>query len=138
MKDMMEILKKARKKKVFHGNEFEKLLMKIQAADSGLEMDWDDDAGEEWARFFSKEKGTVCMASAKIGLAFISKGYDDRKIRNAIDKLEIVFTENYSKEEWKIDLDELKQTVPEICWRASEDAVDTNGFSLDDLYFATV
>lgn len=138
MKDIIEIFKKARNKKIFLNNEFQELLMKIQSADDSLELEWDSGAGEEWARFFSEEKGTVCMINARIGVAFIRKGYNSRKIKRVIDALEVVPVENYSVEEWRVDLDKLQQTVPEIFWHASQEAVDVNQFSLDDLYYASV
>lgn len=138
MENMIDILKRARNKKVFINNEFEELLKKIHSADSNLKLDWDDGAGEEWARFSDREKGVVCMVSAKIGLAFIRKSYNFNNIKSAIDMLEIVFTEDYSSENWFVDLVILKKQIPELYWHASEGAVNTNSFSLDDLYFATV
>lgn len=135
---MLEILKRARDKKIFLNNEFEELLIKIQLADSNLELDWDDGAGEEWARFSNQKDGIVCMMSAKIGVAFIRKNYKFSNIKNVIDMLEIVFADDYCSDNWFIDLANLKQMIPELYWHASEGAVDTNSFSLDDLYFATV
>lgn len=138
MENMIDILKRARDKKVFVDNEFEKLLIKIQSADSNLKLDWDDGAGEEWARFSSQKDGVVCMISAKIGVAFIRKNYRFSNIKNVMDMLEIVFTEDYCSENWFIDLANLKQMIPELYWHASEGAVNKNSFSLDDLYFATI
>ncbi len=138
MKNMLDILKRARDKKVFLGNEFEELIMKIQLADSNLELDWDDGAGEEWARFFNQKDGKVCMISAKVGVAFIRKSYKFSNIKNVVNMLEIVFTEDYCSENWFIDLIDLKQMIPELYWHTSEGAVNVNSFSLDDLYFATI
>ncbi len=138
MENMIEVLKRARNKKVFTNNEFEELLVKIQTADNGLKLDWDDAAGEEWARFFNQEDGIVCMISAKIGVAFIKKKYKFSNMKNILDMLEIVFTDDYCSDNWFIDLTNLKQMIPELYWHASEGAVNTNGFSLDDLYFATI
>ena len=138
MENMMEILERARDKKIFLNNEFKELLTKIQLADSNLELDWDDGAGEEWARFSNKKDGIVCMASAKIGIVFVRKTYKFSKIKNVIDMLEIVFVDDYYSEKWFIDLTNLKQAVPELYWHTSEGAVDTSSFSLDDLYFATI
>ena len=135
---MLDILKRARDKKVFLGNEFEELIMKIQLADSNLEFDWDDGAGEEWARFFNQKDGKVCMISAKVGVAFIRKSYKFSNIKNVVNMLEIVFTEDYCSENWFIDLIDLKQMIPELYWHTSEGAVNVNSFSLDDLYFATI
>ena len=58
---MIDILKRARDKKVFVDNEFDELLKKIQSADSNLKIDWDDGAGEEWARFSNQKDGIVCF-----------------------------------------------------------------------------
>lgn len=138
MENMMEILKRARDKKIFLNNEFEELLMKIQLADSNLELDWDDGAGEEWARFSNKKDGIVCMINAKIGVVFIKKNYKFSKIKKIIDMLEIVFTDDYCSDNWFIDLTNLKQTIPELYWHTSEEAVNINSFSLDDFYFATI
>ncbi|MCI8669717.1 MAG: hypothetical protein HFI34_09385 [Lachnospiraceae bacterium] len=138
MENMMEVLKRAKDKKVFVNNEFEELLMKILLADSNLKLDWDDGAGEEWARFSNRKEGIVCMINAKIGVAFIRKNYEFSNIKKILDMLEIVFTEDYSSDNWFIDLANLRQTIPELYWHASERAVNINNFSLDDLYFATI
>ena len=138
MENMIEVLRKARNKKIFLNNEFGELLMEVQLADSNLTLDWDDGAGEEWARFFSQKDGIVCMVSAKIGVAFIKKCYEFNNIKNIMDMLEIVFTDNYNLDNYFIDLTSLEQEIPEFYWHASEGAVNINCFSLDDLYFATV
>ena len=139
MENMLDILQKGRNKKIFSQKEnFVELLKQIQLADNGLELDWDDGAGEEWARFSNQKNGIVCMINAKIGIAFIRKNYDTQKVNQIINKLEVVYTEDYCSEEWYIDLIKLKNIIPEICWHASEGAVNVESFSLDDLYFATV
>ncbi|MGN0437545.1 MAG: hypothetical protein ACI4F4_03410 [Lachnospiraceae bacterium] len=138
MENMIEVLKRARNKKIFTDNEFEELLIKIQLADSNLKLDWDNGAGEEWARLSNQKDGIVCMISAKIGVAFIKRNYRFNNIKNVINMLEIVFTDDYCADNWFIDLTNLKQMIPELCWHASEGAVNSNSFSLDDLYFATI
>lgn len=138
MENMIDILKRARDKKVFVDNEFDELLKKIQSSDSNLELDWDDGAGEEWARFSNSKDGIVCMVSAKIGIAFIRKSYNYDNIKDAVNELEIVVTEGYCSENWFVDLTELKHLIPELYWHASEGVVNANSFSLDDLYFATI
>lgn len=138
MENIIEVLKRARDKKVFVNNEFEELLKRIQSADSSLKLDWDDGAGEEWARFSNQKEGIVCMINAKIGIAFIRRSYKFNNIKDVINMLEIVFTDDYCSDSWSIDLTNLKQTIPELYWHASDGAVNTNSFSLDDLYFATI
>lgn len=138
MESIIKVLEIARNKKIFQNNEFEELLKRIQLADSNLKLDWDDGAGEEWARFSNQTDGIVCMISAKIGVAFIRKKYEFHNIESVINTLEIVYVDDYSSDNWFVDLNVMKQIVPELFWHASEGAVNINRFSLDDLYFATV
>lgn len=139
MKDMLETLRKARRKKIFlDQQDFKSVLIQIQLADPELELDWDDGVGEEWARFSNPTDGVVCMINARLGLAFIREKYKLQNIRKVLEDLEVVFTENYYSDDWSIDVSDLKNEISEIYWHASENAVNSNCFSLDDFYFATV
>lgn len=138
MENIIDVLKKAKYKKIFAGNEFEEMLTMIQSSDKSLSLDWDDGAGEEWARFFNNKDNIVCMINAKIGVAFIRNSYEYDNIKNVIYMLEIVYVDNYSAKNWFVDLEQLSRVIPEIFWHASEGAVNVNSFSLDDFYFATV
>ncbi len=139
MEDMLKVLKKGREKKIFNDKEeFIKLLKQMQSADESLELDWDDGAGEEWAIFYTSKNGTVCMMNVKIGVAFFRKSYDINILNGIIDDLQIVYTEDYCTEQWYINFDELKSSIPEIYWHSAEEVVNRNSFSLDDLYFATI
>ena len=138
MKDMLEVLKRARQKKIFANQEFQEMLMQIQSADATLKIDWDIGAGEEWARFSNQENEIVCMINRNIGLIFIRSMYEFQNIEHVIGDFEVVFTENYWSEDWTIDTGKLKDEVPEIHWHACEGAVNPNCFSLDDFYYATV
>ncbi len=139
MKDMLEVLKHAKQKKTFaNQEEFKDVLMEIQLADATLRLDWDDGAGEEWARFSNQTDGIVCMINRNIRLAFVRSKYKFQTIEHIIGDYEVVFIEDYCSDEWTIDVTELKHEIPEIYWHASEGAVDVKSFSLDDFYFATV
>ena len=139
MKDMLATLRKAKQKKVFKNQkEFEDVLAKIQLADTELRIDWDDGAGEEWARFNNLTDGIVCMINSKLGLAFIRKKYNFQKIEPILNDFEIVFTENYYSSDWSINLNNLRKEISEIYWHTTESAVNTNCFSLDDFYYATI
>lgn len=138
MENLLDVLNRAKRRKVFEDDEFEKLLNKIQISDNNLKLDWDDGAGEEWARFFSQNEGLVCMMNARIGIAFIRKNYQLDDMKKLLDMIEIVYVDDYSSEDWFVDLFEFKQSIPELYWHASEGAVNPNCFSLDDLYFATI
>lgn len=118
--------------------EFKSILTEIQLADTKLKLDWDDGAGEEWARFSNLTDGIVCMINSKLGLAFVKENYCFQQIESILEKIEIVYTKTYSSDEWSIDVNNLEKEISEIYWHASEDAVNTKCFSLDDFYFATV
>ncbi len=139
MKDMLEVLRHAKQKKAFaNQEEFKDVLMKIQFADATLRLDWDEGAGEEWARFSNQTNGIVCMINIHIRLVFVRNKYNFQNLEHIIDDYEVVFTEDYYSGEWSINVAELKQEIPEIYWHASEAAVNAKCFSLDDFYFATV
>lgn len=139
MKDMLEVLKRAKMKKIYpNHNAFKNLLTQIEAASNSLILDWDDGAGEEWAKLYSSKEGCVCMISAQIGVAFIRKSYRNKAVLGVLNSVLTIFTEDYSSVEWSIDLEALKTEVPEIYWHSSENAVHSSSFSLDDLYFATI
>lgn len=136
---MLETLKKAKQKKAFtNQQEFKELLTQIRLADAELKLDWDDGAGEEWARFSNLSDGIVCMINVRLRLAFIRKKYNFQNIKKSLENFEIVFTDNYYSDEWSIDVTILKKEISEIYWHASEEAVNTSCFSLDDFYFATI
>lgn len=139
MNDMIKVLEKAREFPLFGGNEeIKNLIAAICAKDSSLIVDWDDDAGEEWVRLCSKVHGKVFMMHTQLRIVFIRKSYDFDLISDALEQIAVIFTDNYSADEWYIDLFELKNNFPEISWHACEEAVNPDCFSLDDLYYATV
>lgn len=136
---MIEAFEKARELPCFGSNEeIKNLIADICAKDSSLTVDWDDDAGEEWVRLCSKVHGKVFMMHTQLRIVFIRKSYDFERISDALGQIAVIFTDNYSADEWSIDLAELKNNFPEINWRASEESVNPDCFSLDDLYFATI
>lgn len=139
LKDMLVVLKRAGAKKKFENQEeFRNVLMQIEAADRGLVLDWDDGAGEEWARFSSSEVGKVCMINSVIGLAFLRAGYENQEVLQLLEDCEVVFVEDFHSGEWFIDLDKLRKEVWEMCWKTSEEIVNPRCFSLDEFYYATV
>ena len=139
MNDLNLILIKAKRKKVFKSVlEIQEIIDNIRLSDKKFSIDWDSGAGEEWVRLCNEKKSVVCMMNTKIGIAFIRK---DELTEETIQQLNLYYLFNvsdYSTEEWKIDLEELKRKIPEISWNASPYAVDINSFSLDDFYFATI
>ena len=139
MKDLAELFCQARDKKIYKDIfEFRKLINIIEEIDNGLELDWDTGAGEDWAQFVKKGVAIVCMLHTKIGIAFIRRDLIVAETLEILQPLFIVDFFDYELEEWCIDLNLLKEKVPEIEWLVEKDAVDDKRMSLLDLYFATV
>ena len=139
MNDILKVLKQAKESfPCFEEQGFQELIGDICKKDTSLSLDWDYEAGEEWARFYSISQGTVCMMSTKLPIAFIRNSYDYTCIGSCLHNIEIVCVGSYSEEEWSIDLEKLANELPEIYWHASIGAVDPACFCLDDFYYATV
>lgn len=141
-KDITEVFIRAKNKYVFTDKaHFIQRMDQIIASHSGLILDYDDGAGENWAVIVHKNKGKVCMIHTKIGIVFLKKDGDlflGKVFDDLFDNLYVELTEDFSTEQWHIDLARLIQEVPEIDWHSNENTVNRNRFSLDDLYFATV
>lgn len=78
------------------------------------------------------------MVHTKIGIAFIRKNYAGVPLKELMNDLWCEEVENYSAEEWKIDLTTVRHQLAEIMWHSSNDVVNSNQFSLNDFYFTTV
>lgn len=139
MKNLNIILIKAKEKKYYSNLlEFRSIVEQIIQADKNIVLDWDDGAGEEWARFIQKEVGVICMIHTKIGVAFVRQKYLNIEAMAILNSLVVEDVLDYNSEEWYIDLSELKDKTPEVNWNVSPHVIDTEMMSLNDLYFATV
>ncbi len=139
MKDLNTVFFKAKEKKCYRNLlEFQNIIEEIVLGDKEITLDWDNGAGEEWARFTKSEVGVICMMNAKIGIAFVRQKYFDKDVLEILKSLVVVDVLDYSSDEWYIDLSVLENKTPEINWNVSPYAIDTNKMSLNDLYFATV
>lgn len=139
MQDMLSVLRRAKQKPTFKDpNEFKSLLEQIKKAKPTLKIDWDEGAGEKWVRFIDQNNGIVCMLSVDLKLAFIRENSKIQSLLNTMRNYEIVFVDDFSSDNWSIDVDELENDIAEIVWHTSEDVINSNCFSLDDFYFATI
>lgn len=137
MQELSQLLIRAKEKKCFDSLEFKILIQRIAEFEE-YSLDWDVGAGEEWARFLNTNLEIVLMLNVKIGIVFLKKGSVLTDILDILKDLFIVEVDSYGMDEWCIDISKLESNVPEINWRASKDAVDTEKMSLQDLYYATV
>lgn len=93
-------------------------------------LDWDREAGEEWARFCGSN-GIICMIHTK--LKIVSSTLEIPHI-----KAVLILVDNFYEPIWSINLNEIRCKCPELCWKACAEAVNSQCFNLHDLYYATV
>ena len=124
-------------KKYENKSELKNIIEKIDFFDE-YRLDWDEKAGEEWARFFNINSEIVLMFNVKICIVFMRKELISTPIYDLLSDLLIVEVENFSSENWCIDISKIENDLPEIKWRASKEVVNTEKMSLQDLYYATV
>lgn len=118
-------------------SEFKNLIRKIVELKE-YKLDWDDEAGEEWARFFNDNCGIVLMLNKKIGIVFLKKGCVSSNTYKILKEQMIVEVDSFDSDDWCINITKIKRDLPEINWLASDQAVNTKKMSLKDLYYATV
>ncbi len=135
MRDLLAELIEARNKKIYKNNEFKDLLSILKGINIENKINWDEGAGEEWA--FINNQSMSIMLNAKIGIFFLRGEISDDYL-DVLKEGNCVYVSNYNLKEWYMNLEHLQNIVPEIIWHSSGDSIDTNGFSLDELYFATV
>ncbi|MBE6949957.1 MAG: hypothetical protein E7451_01300 [Ruminococcaceae bacterium] len=137
MRDILEIFKSAREHYCFRNlREFYHCICALQSEFPGMTLDWDDGAGERWARLWDGD--WWFMVHRRLGIAFMRGPHDAAPIPSSIAHLTIVPVTGIDAEEWYLDVDQLCRDFPEIGWHACADAVDPTAFSLSDLYYATV
>lgn len=135
MRDLLKEFVVARNKKIYKDDEFKTLLSILKGLNIDNKINWDEGAGEEWA--FINNQSMSIMLNTKIGIYFVRGEISDDYL-DVLNDGNCVYVSNYDLKEWCIDLENLRKSIPEILWHTSGDSIDTNGFSLDELYFATV
>ena len=135
MRDLLKELVVARNKKIYKDDDFKTLLNILKGINTDNKINWDEGAGEEWA--FLNNQDMSIMLNSKIGIYF-ARGEISDDYLNVLSDGNCVYVSNFDLKEWYIELESLKDCIPEIIWHASGDCIDTNGFSLDEFFFATV
>jgi len=72
----------------------------------------------------------------KLPICFCSNGFA-KYVTLYSDILWFAATDDFNKDEWFVDLDKMREAVPEVSWNACGDAVNPDSFSLDGFRFAT-
>ena len=137
MKDLLEVFKSAKERYCFKDlHEFYKCICALQSELPGMTLDWDDGAGEAWARLWDSD--LWFMMHRRIVTVFMRSSTETPRIPSSIAHLTIVPVDSIDAEEWYLDVDQLREDLPEIAWHACLDAVDPSALSLNDLHYATV
>jgi len=78
----------------------------------------------------------IAYVHLRFPIGFAKKEFENfaKKFKKSIHILTI---DDFSNPEWIVDLNTLNVIASEISWHASVEAVDPNGFSIDDFRFAT-
>jgi hypothetical protein len=100
----------------------------------GSDFDWDSEAGENWSRLLLGSK-VVAVSSMTLPLVFILDEFIERVRRSNVDSLLFVVVPSMDGKILSCDLSVLESVLG---GRASSGDLDPSGFSVDDLYFATV
>lgn len=117
--------------------ELHSLLQKIAKLYKNAKIDWDDLAGEEWARILCLPD-VVCLIHKRIRLAFVLETYDCAGISEILKDFCVVRIDSWKEEKWSIDYELLREIVPYFEWETCKAVIDTDKFSLSDFYVATV
>jgi hypothetical protein len=102
------------------------------AHDSGGEVDWDEDAGEDWLRVVDGAN-LVALVSVMLPLVFLRNDFN--RPRTSIANVLTVPVDDFDTAEFKCSLGSLNEAFG-LSDRLS--SLDLGGFSVNDLWYATV
>lgn len=138
MRDLCKELLKAKEKHVFESNrDFESFVQVIVDRIDSCQMDWDPEAGEDWA-FLFREGSFQLLLHTRIGIGFLLEKEHVEELHELTRQIQIVETNSFDEPEWRLDVELLKESLKEIPWSVSEKAVDPDRISLRDFCAATI
>ena len=139
MRDLTnEILKSKRNQNTWSQEKLELLLKLWGQVDDSLKFDNDIESGELWVRVLKNSK-VIGIIGVNIPLLIITDNYlNNSRNYDFFRDVHIVEDVDFNVNSWYIDLDTIKLSVPEITWRASQDAVNPECMSINDFWYATV
>lgn len=138
MENLLNVLCNAKKHIKIELSEIHNFISDVSKMKSEIICDWDEWSGEEWMSV-AVDKKKIAMIGIKIPVIFVLSE-DQAKLQEyeLIKKLYRVEIDDFDNEMWNIDLEEYKNAIPEIEWHSSKDVVNTNSFSTDEFWFATI
>jgi hypothetical protein len=119
-------------------NEVWEALAAFRSASDGRKIDWDDDAGEQWGRVLANN-GVVALVSAQLALTILRSDVAAPSTGAAAAAVSITVAD-FDAIELRADRGVLVTAFPDIADVMSGDKalIDPDGFSAQDLWYATV
>lgn len=137
--DILNVLETARGKTLYHTeDEFILLLQHISQIDTAIKLDWDNDAGEEWAELYYPHSDTVYKLHTKVGIVFTNTQNYNLIPQILLERCVVVQVVNMDAPIWKVSIKMLREKIPEITWHTSTDIVNPNCFSTSEFIYATM
>ena len=129
-----EILKAKEYQKTWSKEKFEIIVETWRQADKFLVFDIDLD--EQWARIL-KDNSIIGFLGIKIPILFLND-YVNIYMYNFNKDIHIIYDKNFDNKTWIIDLKKVNQSIPELIWHASPDAINPACLSINDFWYATI
>lgn len=138
--DLTNLLEKARaNEKTWSLSSFENICQELTKQIPQTEIDFDYDAGEEWARIISSNKETnqvIALVRLDMPLIIFLEEYTINLSWLANHRnLTLITVSNMQKREYSINYEKISKVFPDNVW-ASE--INHNSFSIDELWWTTV
>jgi hypothetical protein len=136
MRDLLvEVLNAKKISKKWNREKLFEMAKRFKNASKDNSIMWSYESGKEVCGFLINGQ-LVAYVHEKLSICFCLNEFD--KYRNIYsDLLWFVKTEDFYRDEWFVDLKKMQETVPELPWRASIEAVNPESFSIDEFKFAT-
>lgn len=97
-------------------------------------LDWDQDAGEMWARFLRREEAFVYVR-VNMPLVFVLSAYADKVESLLLPKIVVAAVPNMNAQSYSLDPSEIGWFFPEHSWPVE---INPDAFSINELWYATV
>lgn len=133
MTDLTEYFTRAREMGLWGEGERERVLDIIGEKFPRAVISTDEGAGENWVMLSCPGYDTYAMLHRRLRIIFWHGG-ELPELPGAVT----IRYDSYGERRYKIDPDRIAEVVPELDWNVSSEAVRPGGFSLQELYFATV
>lgn len=114
------------------------VLAELVSADPSRAADWDEEAGEAWARVLD-DRGVVAFVSGQLPLLIVRSGTSGSPDLGS-DVLEVIEVRAVDDRDLRADRTAIEAAFPELASSLAEDPslLDPEAFSAEELWYATV